>query len=310
MRLYLLLLLLLYNTIAFAQRELIHVKDPAALRTEVVGISHFNLPETYGKYAGIRFVDTRYLKGFAGFIQQNLKTGFRKITTAKSFEDELNTAVKIKKDSAVLQDSIIVVLRNFWLFRTGIKEGMNCHVKALFFTKRSDTFFYKGKIDTVFKRHAILRYEFQYLPALFIEDMLASFSFYENRADKFYHQDEFSTIAFQQRKPGIDSPAYNGLYFSFADFIKGKMSSGNFSLNEFYEQYRMAFDTPGETELLSAKIWGCWYNGQLYIKQGKLFSKTFPIEHTFILLDNFKTSPSEGSYSCPMVLNMDSGKLE
>ena len=52
------------------------------------------------------------------------------------------------------------------------EEEMSCHLKAFFFTKRNDTFFYNGKADTVFRRRAVVKYEFRDLPALFIEDML------------------------------------------------------------------------------------------------------------------------------------------
>lgn len=310
MRPYLLLFLLTVTSISFAQRELIHAKDPAALRSETVTITHFNLPVSYDRYAGIRFIDSRSLKAFAGFVQQNSRAGFRKITTARPFEEELNAAIKIKTDSAALADSVIVVLRNFWLYRTGVKEAMNCHVKALFFTKRADSFFYKGKIDTVFNRNAIMKYEWQDLPALFIEDMLASFTLHNHHNEKYYLQEEFSRLLFQQKQPLTDSSGSNALYLSFGDFLKGKKHATDFSLAAFYDQYRISFDNAGEGELLSAKVWGCQYNGAFYIRQGKLYSKAFLVENTLLLMDAVKTSPSAGFYSCPLVLNMESGKLE
>lgn len=226
------------------------------------------------------------------------------------FEDALNNAIKIKNDSSSIADSIVVVLKNFWMFRTSRKDEMNCHIKALFFTKRADTFFFRGKIDTLFHRHAIIKYELQDLPALFVEDLLSSFPLHLKMTEKFYLQEDFYKLAAQPKQTAVDSLKRNAVFLSFGDFIKGKMHETVFSMDEFYGQYRISFENMGEGTLLAGKAWGCWYNGELYIRQGKLYSKTFAAENTFLLLNNFKTSPAEDAYSCPVVLNMETGKLE
>lgn len=310
MRLYLLILSLIITEISFAQRELIHARDPAAIRSELVSISHFNLPETYSRYAGIRFIDARWLKEFTGFIQQNSKTGFRKISTVKPFEDELNSAVKIKHDSSTINDSVVVVLKNFWVSRAAVTEQeMSCHIKALFFTKRADSFFFRGKTDTLFKRHAIVQYEYKDLPAFFIEDLLGSFPLQNSQHEKIYGQHDLEKLALQQRL-SFDSLQENGLYLSFSDFRKGRLNKRGFSLSDYKEQYRISFDRAGEGEAIAGKIWGCWFNGQLYIKNGKHYSKAFAVENTFLLLGNIKSSQQEDAFTSPVIVNMETGKLE
>ncbi|MBL0356961.1 MAG: hypothetical protein IPP72_08740 [Chitinophagaceae bacterium] len=311
MRIYFIVLLLIVSKICPAQRELIHARDPASIRTELVTITHFNLPESYSRYAGIRFIDARWLKAFSGFIQQNAKAGFRKISTSRLFEEELNSAVKIKHDSSTIVDSIVVVLKNFWMSRNSVKDQeMSCHVKALFFTKRADSFFFRGKMDTLLKRHAIVQYEYKDLPAFFIEDMLNAFPLQQNHYEKRYLKNDFVRLALQQKQPPVDSLKDSGLFLSFSDFLKGRLYNTSFSLSDFKDQYRISFERTGEGEALAAKIWGCLYNGQLYIKNGKHYSKAFAAENTFLLLGNVKTTAQEDTSSSPVIVNMETGKLE
>ncbi len=294
----------------FAQRELIHAADPASLRSETVSITHFNVPEEYALYAGIRFIDMRYIQSFSGFIQQNAKTGFRKIATEKPFDEALNSAIKIKKDSSVLRDSVVIVFKNFWMWRPAIKaEEMNCHIKALFFTKRGDSFFFRGKMDSVFNRHAIIAYEYKDLPALFVEDLLNAFSLRRHTAGKLYLQDDFFKQAYAAKQNPADSINENGVFLSFGDFLKTKIYHAGFSLSPVYEQYRLVFDSEQDNKN-AGKIWGCWYNGELYIKNGKYYSKAFAAEGSFLVMDIPVSRSEENKYSTPMVLNMETGRLE
>lgn len=298
-----------FYTSSVAQRELVYAKDPASLRSELVSITHFTLPESYAAYAGTRFIDIRHVKGFMGFIQQHPKTGFRKITTAKSLEEELNSAAKIKKDSPILKDSIVIVLKNFWLSPRPSGKEIHCQVKAFVFTRRADSFFYRGKIDTLFKRAGIIRHEYKDMPMLFIEDMLRSFSL-QHGDKKPYPEAALLKMLHQQKEGHVKAANENGLFFSFGDFLRGNIYKTNLSLAPFYEQYRLNLEAEADAKRNAGKIWGCWYNGGLYIRVGKHFSRAFAVENSFLVMGNPTLAAENDVYTSPVLLNMETGKLE
>lgn len=244
-----------------------------------------------------------------GFIQQHPKTGFRKITTAKSLEEELNSAAKIKKDSPSLKDSIVIVLKNFWLSPRPSGKEIHCQVKAFVFTRRADSFFYRGKIDTLFKRAGIIRHEYKDMPALFIEDMLRSFPVVEGN-EKSYPEAALVQMLHQQNVGQVKALSENGLFFSFGDFLKGNVYKTNFSLAAFYEQYRLSLEAEADAKRNAGKIWGCWYDGELYIRVGKHFSRAFAVENSFLVMGNPKMAAENDVYTSPVLLNMETGTLE
>ncbi len=303
--------LLLILLPASAQRELLYAKDPAALRSEDIRITHFNLPAASAQYTAVRFLDIRPVRGYCGFIRPSLQQPARKMSTQPGLEAQLNAAVMIRKDSAAWKDTLVVVLKNFWLSRSLTDESrMYCRIHALFFSRKGDSLYFKGKSDTTLSRHAVIRYEFRDLPALFIEDMLALIPATASSGHQPLPVDEFK----RQAQNWLSSPGTagreNGLLVNFNDFMKGRFIPATFTLRPFEEQYTLLLSNQAQQSRYSGKLWGVWYNGTLYIRQGRHFSKAFPLENSYFILNNIRGADGEYTYSYPLLLNLETGRLE
>ena len=303
-------LLLILHT-ASAQRELIFARDPAALRAEEIKITHFNLPAAAGKYAAVRFLDVRPVRGYCGFIRPSLQQPARKMSLQPNLGAQLNAAVMIRKDSAVLKDTLIVVLKNFWLSRSLKDESqMYCRVHALFFSGKGDSVYYLGKSDTTLSRHAVVRYEFRDLPALFTEDLLAVTPAHAAPDHQPLPLNQFT----RQAQNWISLPAAadleNGLLITFNDFMKRRFIPADLTLRPFEEQYSLLLTEEAQQSRYNGKLWGVWYNGSLYIRQGRHYSRAFPLENSYFILNNIRGTDGEYVYSYPLLLNLENGRLE
>lgn len=297
--------------VAYAQRELVYAKDPAALRSEEIRITHFNLPPACNGFAAIRFADVRPVRSYCGFIRPALQQPARKLSTAPDLETQLNTSAQIRKESAMGNDTLVVVLKNFWLFRSLTDESrMFCRVHALFFTRRADTLYYQGKKDTVLSRHAVVRYEFRDLPALFVEDLLTQLPAVPAQPHKPLPVQEFMQQAYNWISLPSKADHDNGLLISFADFARGRFTPAVFSMRSFEDHYTLLFASEEQQSRYNGKIWGAWFNGELYIRQGRHFSKAFPLERSYFIMNNIRNTEGGYAYSYPLLLNLESGRLE
>jgi len=48
----------------------------------------------------------------------------------------------------------------------------------------------------------------------------------------------------------------------------------------------------------------------LYIRQGRHFSKAFPLERSYFIMNNIRNTEGGYAYSYPLLLNLESGRLE
>jgi hypothetical protein len=305
-----LFLLLLLHTVC-AQRELVYTKDPATLRSEEIRITHFNLPASCARYRALRIMDIRPVRGYCGFIRPSSQLPARKISTLPDLEQQLNAAVQIRKDSAVLKDTLVVVLKHFWLFRSLEDDTrMHCRIQALFFTRKDDTLHFSGKADTLLSRSAVIRYEFRDLPALFFEDLLALLP---QGPIPMHHPlpvKDFLQQANSWAGLPLLSGRENALLSTFNDFVKARFIPAAFSMRPFDEQYTMLFAGEEQKSRYAGKIWGALYNGELYIRHGRHFSKAYPLERSYFILNNIRSTEGGYAYSYPLLLHPETGRLE
>ena len=303
--------LLFFSSMASAQRELINTRDPATLRSEEINITHITLPAICTPYAGLSVLDIRPVQSICGFIRPSVKEPARRMSASPSLSVQLNNSIKIRSDSARLKDSLLVILKSFWLFRSLANDGeMFCRVHAIFFIRRQDSVIYWGKLDTLLSRRAVIRHEFRDLPALFFEDLLSLLPRQANPPQQYLsYQTLVQQAADWIRLPMVSS-LDNGLLLSYPDFVKGRHISADITLRMFDEQYQLLFDREDMQHRYAGKLWGVLYKGELYIRQGRHYSKAYPLERSYFTLNNIRNDAGAYLYSYPLLLNLENGKLE
>ncbi len=296
---------------AVAQRELLFARDPAAIRSDEIRITHYNLPAIPSRYATLRFVDVRPVRAFCGFIRPALQLPARKLATPPGLEEQLSRAIPIRKDSASLPDTLLVVLKNFWLYRSLTDDHlMYCRVHALFFSSRGDSVRYYAKADTLLQRRAVVRYEYRELPALFLEDLMKCLPPQPEPVKRLLSREQFQQQATNWLQPPVLAGKPDGWYLSFGDFMKGRLLPADFVMREFGEDYLLHFGDEEQRNRYSGKIWGALFKGGLYLRNGRHFGRAFPAEQSYFLLNNIRNQDGEFGYSYPLLLNMENGRLE
>jgi hypothetical protein len=102
----------------------------------------------------------------------------------------------------------------------------------------------------------------------------------------------------------------NGVLLSYPDFVKDRFIPAEFSLRAFDEEYSLLFDKESMQHRYGGKLWGVLYKGELYIRHGRHFNKAYPIEQSFFILNNTRNDSGGYSYSYPLLLNLENGRLE
>jgi hypothetical protein len=264
------------------------VINPYELESVQIPLNRIAVPNHLQKFAGIRFIDVRYLKDCIGFLPSRNKNDFFKISTKNSFEAELNT-FKSNNFSPSSSDSIIVLIKDFWLNKsTGSKSESYCHLSALFFIKRTDSVFYNFKVDTFLLHKIPIRDFYKDIISISIENLLSIYSGVKNNIGKVYLAKEFDENI-QSKRPSAKSISDKmGIYLTYADFIKGNLYKTSFSINPFLDQFSFKIDDEKLNQRLHANIWGLVFNGDLFIRNDKLLAKAFPAGNTFVTKSNLE----------------------
>lgn len=265
------------------------------------------VPTPLSSYAGIRFLDVRYLKEFIGFIPSLYDKAIYKLKTKNSFEEELNNANLVHNEDSVVKgnDSIIVVIKNFWFNRNQNEKGkIYCHVSALFFIKTSSEVYFDDKVDTFFNYKGPFVDFYKASIDKVINDLMLSYPKPGSGLTKKYLIDEFNANVQKKRvipKNVIDS---TGIFLSYKDFLNGNLYQIGIDINPFFDQFTFTIKDEALNVKLHKSIWGVMYKGTLYIRTENLLCKAFLAEGTYISRSNIEIRGA-GSRTYSPVFNDD-----
>ena len=258
------------------------------------------VPNALKSYAGIRFIDVRYLKDYIGFVSFSKNGNFHKLKTQNAFEEELNK-IDILGDSnsfSKVSDSILIVIKNFWFNRNvNEKNNVYCHISALFFIKKSSEVYYDYKIDTFYNYKDLFGNFYKESIDRSINDLLLSYQNPATRLTKKYSQDEFNANV---RKKRISPKKVNdstGLFLTYSDFLNGNLYKIDVDLNPFFDQFTFTIKDEGLNVKLHKSLWGVMYKGNLYIRTENLLCRAFTSEGTYIARSNIEINDARsGNY--------------
>lgn len=277
------------HTVALCQDIVLSAPD-SGLKLLTAASKNFTVPAQLQKYAGVRFVDIRYFKGFIGFVSSYNNKNLYKLDTQKSLEEELNNMEAAEpRDTVSTSDSILIVVKNFWVNRNAnINHGVYCHVSALFFIKRNEDAYFDFKIDTFFNYKDPFGDFYKSSINSIVKDLLASYKEPEKLPGKKYSYAELNNNI-QKKRPGVRMVKDSmGVFFTYKDFVNGNLFLTPVTINPFFDQYTFQLEKENLNIEFHKKIWGLIYKGALYIRRDNFLSKAFPAGDSYMARSNFE----------------------
>jgi hypothetical protein len=274
--------------IALSQDIVLSLPD-SGLKVLTAASKNFTVPAQLQKYAGVRFVDVRYFKDFIGFLSSYNSKNLYKLDTQKALEEELNNTEAAVPQDAVSSDSILIVLKNFWVNRNAnVKHGVYCHVSALFFIKKNEDAYFDFKVDTFFNYKDPFGDFYKSSINTVVKDLLASYKEPEKFPGKKYSYAELNENL-QKKRPGVRKVKDSmGVFFTYKDFVNGNLFLTPVTINPFFDQYTFQIENENLNIQFHKKIWGLIYKGALYIRNDNFLSKAFPTGGSYIARSNFE----------------------
>ncbi len=301
----LLILVSLFNSNVQSQDNIISSPD-SGLKILTASSKEVVVPDALKGYAGIRFIDVRYLKEFIGFLPSPNDKKIYKLKAQDTFEAELNNISLLNKADSVSKtpDSIIVVIKNFWFNRNqDEKSRVYCHVSALFFVKKNSDVFFDYKIDTFFNYKDLFGDFYKICIDKSINDLLLSYTKPAAGLAKKYSVEEFNANVHKKRVGPKNVTDSTGLFLTYKDFLNGNLYKIAVDLNPFFDQFTFTIKDESLNVKLHKSIWGLMYKGELYIRTETLLCKAFLVEGTYIARSNIEVRGASSGNNTPVVID-------
>lgn len=291
-------------------QDIVMSSPDSGLKVLTSSPKQFVIPSALKDYAGIRFIDVRYLKDFIGFVTSPNDKNIYKLKTQNAFEEEINNInLTVKPDSVQnVSDSILVIIKNLWFNRSQtVKHEVYCHVSALFFIKKSNDVYYDYKTDTFFNYKDPFGNFYKESIDKIISDLLLSYTKPGTSLVKKYSIDEFNANIQKKRVGPKSINDSTGIFLTYKDFLNGNLFKIAVEVNPFFDQFTFTIKDEELNVKLHKSIWGIIYKGDLYIRTENLLCKAFLTEGTYIARSNIDVREAISGNNVPLV-NDETGK--